>query len=138
VSLARLHIPRILYRLAKKDKHLSLLSPQFVEIWRRREVVGISILFMLVDCLGGVFSMLSLVFKDKIDVIASVTYLAVVVSPPHSHWRTTINTPNRNPQVLDGLVLLLAAILNPRAKRRRAREADRNTDANAALTISPR
>lgn len=36
---------------------------------------------MAVDCLGGVFSFLSLIFKEEFDVIASVTYLAVVVSP---------------------------------------------------------
>lgn len=29
------------------------LFPQYVEIWRHREVVGISILFMVVDLLGG-------------------------------------------------------------------------------------
>jgi hypothetical protein len=29
------------------------LLPQYVEIWRHREVVGISLLFMIVDMLGG-------------------------------------------------------------------------------------
>jgi hypothetical protein len=29
------------------------LFPQYVEIWRLREVVGISVLFMVVDLLGG-------------------------------------------------------------------------------------
>ncbi|KAJ6592234.1 hypothetical protein DFH09DRAFT_1415202 [Mycena vulgaris] len=78
------------------------LFPQYVEIWRHREVVGISILFMFVDMLGGVFSDLSLAFKDKFDVIAGVTYTLVVV--------------------LDGLVLIAALILNPRAEKRRQRE----------------
>ena len=35
---------------------------------------------MLVDWSGGVFSVLSLVFKEKFDIIAGVTYSAVVVS----------------------------------------------------------
>ncbi|KAJ3544713.1 hypothetical protein NM688_g5710 [Phlebia brevispora] len=90
------------------------LFPQYWEIYRRREVVGISILFMFVDMMGGVFSTLSLIFKTEFDVIAGVTYSLVVV--------------------LDGIVLLLALILNPMAKRRRAREAA--ADAIAAQDIS--
>ncbi|THH32022.1 hypothetical protein EUX98_g2169 [Antrodiella citrinella] len=74
------------------------LLPQYYEIYKHKEVVGISIMFMLVDCLGGVFSDLSLAFKAKFNVIPAVTYSLVVV--------------------LDGIVLLLALILNPRAARR--------------------
>jgi hypothetical protein len=43
-------------------------------------VIGISITFMIVDLLGGVFSDLSLVFKTDFDAIAAVTYTLVVVS----------------------------------------------------------
>ncbi|KAJ6578534.1 PQ loop repeat-domain-containing protein [Mycena capillaripes] len=78
------------------------LFPQYVEIWRLREVVGISVLFMVIDLLGGVFSDLSLVFKDKFDIIAAITYSLVVV--------------------LDAFVILAALILNPRAAKRRRRE----------------
>ncbi|KAJ7024833.1 PQ loop repeat-domain-containing protein [Mycena alexandri] len=78
------------------------LLPQYFEIWQHREVLGISILFMVVDMLGGIFSDLSLAFKARFDVIAAVTYSLVVV--------------------LDGLVLLAAVILNPRARRRRKGE----------------
>ncbi|KAF7794277.1 hypothetical protein EIP86_005410 [Pleurotus ostreatoroseus] len=56
------------------------LFPQYYEIYRRREVVGISIMFMFIDMMGGVFSVLSLVFKTEFDVIAGVTYGLVVVS----------------------------------------------------------
>ncbi|KIP03014.1 hypothetical protein PHLGIDRAFT_130411 [Phlebiopsis gigantea 11061_1 CR5-6] len=91
------------------------LLPQYYEIYRHREVIGISILFMAIDCLGGVFSVLSLVFKEKFDVIAGVTYSLVII--------------------LDGIVLALAAILNPRAKRRRAREA--TADASDVRDSSP-
>ncbi|KAK7687829.1 hypothetical protein QCA50_009048 [Cerrena zonata] len=79
------------------------LFPQYYEIYRHREVVGISVMFMLVDLLGGLFNDLSLAFKDEFDVIAGVTYTLVVV--------------------LDGIVILLALILNPLARRRRKREA---------------
>ena len=34
---------------------------------------------MAIDCLGGVFSTLSLVFKEEFDVIAGVTYSLVIV-----------------------------------------------------------
>ncbi|KAJ7730016.1 hypothetical protein DFH07DRAFT_849448 [Mycena maculata] len=76
------------------------LLPQYLEIWRLREVVGLSVLFMAVDMLGGVFSDLSLAFKGgEFNVIAAVTYTLVVG--------------------LDGIVILAALILNPRAEKRR-------------------
>ncbi|CAE6456916.1 unnamed protein product [Rhizoctonia solani] len=79
------------------------LLPQYWEIWKRKEVVGVSMLFMSVDMLGGVFSVLSLVFQAQFDAVAAVSYVLVVV--------------------LDGVVVLAALILNPIAKRRREREA---------------
>ncbi|KAJ3818898.1 PQ loop repeat-domain-containing protein [Lentinula raphanica] len=76
--------------------------PQYYEIYNRKEVIGISIWFMAVDLLGGVFSDLSLVFKaGDFDIVAAVTYSLVIV--------------------MDGIVILAAWILNPRAKRRRLR-----------------
>ncbi|EKM50493.1 uncharacterized protein PHACADRAFT_200439 [Phanerochaete carnosa HHB-10118-sp] len=77
------------------------LLPQYYEIYRYREVFGISISFMAIDLLGGVFSDLSLVFKSRFDVIAGVAYSLVVV--------------------LDGIVIILALILNPLARKRRRR-----------------
>ncbi|KAH9840118.1 PQ loop repeat-domain-containing protein [Rhodofomes roseus] len=79
------------------------LLPQYYEIWKHKEVIGISIPFMTVDMLGGVFNDLSLAFKSDFNVIASVTYTLVVV--------------------MDGIVIVLALILNPRARRRRKRAA---------------
>ena len=34
---------------------------------------------MAVDLLGGVFSLLSLIFKEEFDIIAAVTYSMVIV-----------------------------------------------------------
>ncbi|KAK4688658.1 hypothetical protein P7C73_g1464, partial [Tremellales sp. Uapishka_1] len=79
------------------------LLPQYFEIYKLKEVRGISLTFMAVDILGGVFSFLSLFFRAKLDVAAFVSYFAVVI--------------------LDGIVVILAFILNPIAKRRREREA---------------
>ncbi|KAF8661298.1 hypothetical protein AX16_001397 [Volvariella volvacea WC 439] len=78
------------------------LFPQYYEIWKHKEVIGISITFMLIDLLGGGFSVLSLIFKENFDVLAGVAYSLVVV--------------------LDGGIIVAALILNPRAKRHRARE----------------
>lgn len=42
--------------------------------------LGISMLFLAIDMSGGLFSVLSLVFKPTFDVVAALTYLAVIVS----------------------------------------------------------
>ncbi|PBK72543.1 PQ-loop-domain-containing protein [Armillaria solidipes] len=92
------------------------LLPQFYEIYKHKEVIGISKLFMLVDLLGGVFSLLSLVFRDTFDVLAGVAYSLVVV--------------------LDGLVIILAMILNPLARRRRRRAASEEEALDTPTTTS--
>lgn len=38
--------------------------------------------FMAVDISGGVFSILSLAFKEEFDVFASITYIVVIASYP--------------------------------------------------------
>lgn len=53
--------------------------PQFYEIYKHGAVIGISLTFMAVDLLGGIFSILSLIFKNKVDVPAAVAYSLVVV-----------------------------------------------------------
>jgi len=77
------------------------LIPQYWEIYQHKEVVGISMTFIYIDWLGGVFSILSLVFKEKFDVIASLSYSLVVL--------------------LDGFIIIAYFILNPAANRRRRR-----------------
>jgi len=51
-----------------------------------------------------VFSDLSLVFREKFDVLAAIAYTLVIV--------------------LDGIIIIAATILNPRARKRRKREAE--------------
>jgi hypothetical protein len=58
--------------------------PQYYEIHKHRAVLGISLTFMAIDLLGGVFSLLSLVFKRRLDVLAAVAYSLVVVRSVHS------------------------------------------------------
>jgi hypothetical protein len=57
-----------------------MIRPQYHEIHKVREVKGISFTFLLTDIFGGVFSLLSLGFKAEWDVIASITYIVVIVS----------------------------------------------------------
>jgi len=75
------------------------LLPQYWEIYKHGEVIGISLLFVFIDLMGGVFSDLSLAFKDSFDIFAGIAYTLVVV--------------------LDLVVLICAITLNPRAQRRR-------------------
>ncbi|KAF7364032.1 hypothetical protein MSAN_01061900 [Mycena sanguinolenta] len=89
---------------------LGLLA-QYHEIYQRKEVVGVSILFMIVDCAGGVFSDLSLAFKPKFDTIAAIIYTLVIV--------------------MDAVVILAAIVLNPRARRRRRRLEEANSPGGA-------
>ncbi|EIW69675.1 hypothetical protein TREMEDRAFT_62544 [Tremella mesenterica DSM 1558] len=49
------------------------LLPQYYEIFRLREVVGISLIFLALDVSGGVLSFLSLFFRPKLDVPAFVS-----------------------------------------------------------------
>lgn len=79
------------------------LFPQYYEIWKHGEVLGISILFMMVDVSGGVFSGISLFFRSTFDSTAFVQYMLIVV--------------------LDGLVIVLYFVLNPIQRRRRAKAA---------------
>jgi len=38
--------------------------------------------FMVVDISGGIFSILSLAFKEEFDIFASVVYVVVIASYP--------------------------------------------------------
>lgn len=93
------------------------------------------------DMSGGVFCTLSLVFKESFDAVAGVRVPsppsgslpggAVPVHPkcPHSSVALLLALLSSRQAnyigivVLDGLILILACILNPRANRRRKREA---------------
>lgn len=58
------------------------LLPQFWEIYKLKEVTGVSKTFLVIDIVGGVFNNLSLAFKEKFDVVASISYTLVIVSTP--------------------------------------------------------
>jgi hypothetical protein len=79
------------------------LLPPYWEIWKRRgEVVGISFLFITIDCMGAVFSLLSLVAqKGEFDIIAGVQYgviilLEVGILALGAIWKLRVWARNRN------------------------------------------
>ncbi|VDC03075.1 unnamed protein product [Peniophora sp. CBMAI 1063] len=84
------------------------LVDQYVEIWRHRAVVGVSLAFIFVDMMGGVFCDLSLAFQGQFDPWAGVAYTLVTV--------------------MDAVVLIAAMILNPRARRRKRRQQDADAE----------
>ncbi|KAK7056317.1 hypothetical protein VNI00_002870 [Paramarasmius palmivorus] len=86
------------------------LLPEYYEIYKHKEVIGISITFMLIDALGGLFSDLSLAFAEHFDVTAAAGYTLVTV--------------------MDLAVVVAAVVLNPRAAKRRREEREEEMDAN--------
>ena len=72
--------PYLPYSLWRYFNHPT--RPQFYEIYKHGAVLGISLTFMAVDLLGGVSSILSLIFKNRVDVTAAVAYSLVVVRLP--------------------------------------------------------
>ena len=54
------------------------LLPQFWEIYKRKAVIGVSYVFLSIDCAGAVFSFLSLAF-DEWDILAAISYGLLVV-----------------------------------------------------------
>ncbi|GAA5992822.1 hypothetical protein JCM10908_001355 [Rhodotorula pacifica] len=99
------------------------LLPQYWEVWKYKAVVGISLIFLSIDLLGGVWSLLSLVFAPPpFDPLAAVSYSSVVV--------------------LELGIFTLAAILNPRYYRRererKAREAEAEKEQEGEGTVAGR
>ncbi|KAI9274850.1 hypothetical protein EDC94DRAFT_509395 [Helicostylum pulchrum] len=51
--------------------------PQYYEIFRDKRVIGISHLFLAMDCSGSIFSILALVFSDSMDALNLANYIAI-------------------------------------------------------------
>lgn len=56
------------------------LFPQYWEIYVTKEVKGVSYTFLLIDMLGGILNILSLVFREEFDALAAASYTCIVVS----------------------------------------------------------
>ncbi|KAF8983027.1 hypothetical protein BGZ46_000107 [Entomortierella lignicola] len=53
--------------------------PQYFDIYRDKSVVGVSMAFIAADAMGAIFSILSLCFSDTLDILATLTYVMVLV-----------------------------------------------------------
>lgn len=56
------------------------LFPQYWEIYKLGEVMGVSYTFICIDMLGGLLNDLSLAFAEHFDGLAAASYTAVIVS----------------------------------------------------------
>ncbi|KAG0275203.1 hypothetical protein BGZ95_009076 [Linnemannia exigua] len=53
--------------------------PQYIDIYRDRSVVGVSMAFIAADAAGAIFSIISLCFRNEFDLLATCNYIAVLV-----------------------------------------------------------
>lgn len=53
--------------------------PQYIDIYRDRSVVGVSMVFIAADAGGAMFSIISLIFRTEFDLLATLNYCAVLV-----------------------------------------------------------
>ncbi|WWD01389.1 hypothetical protein V866_008333 [Kwoniella sp. B9012] len=83
------------------------LLPQYYEIYRLREVLGLSYSFIFTDIVGALFYILSLFFRPTLDYSAMVIYVLTAG--------------------MMVIIIILALILNPRAAKRRRLEGDQTT-----------
>ncbi|KAF8980027.1 hypothetical protein BGZ46_004740 [Entomortierella lignicola] len=56
--------------------------PQYYDIFQLRSVVGVSMVFIAGDAAGSVFSLISLAFRDKFDLLAAMNYIIVFGEGP--------------------------------------------------------
>ncbi|KAN0071694.1 hypothetical protein V8E54_010290 [Elaphomyces granulatus] len=56
------------------------LIPPYFELWKRDgRVVGFSWVFLSIDCLGALFSILALAAQSSFDILGSILYIGVIV-----------------------------------------------------------
>ncbi|KAG0368944.1 PQ loop repeat-domain-containing protein [Gamsiella multidivaricata] len=53
--------------------------PQYIDIYRDRSVVGVSMAFIAADAGGAVFSIISLCFRETLDLLATLNYVVVLI-----------------------------------------------------------
>ncbi|KAI9362776.1 hypothetical protein BD770DRAFT_381761 [Pilaira anomala] len=67
--------------------------PQYYEIYCDKRVIGISHLFLAMDCSGSVFSILALVYSDSMDTLNLVNYIAIACLDLEASTKTTSYSP---------------------------------------------
>jgi hypothetical protein len=69
-----LHWPSILMAVASAALLGAGVLRHYVDVYLHRTVRGISFIFVGIDALGDVFSMISVIFQPKLDVLGMVIY----------------------------------------------------------------
>ncbi|KAI1749802.1 PQ loop repeat-domain-containing protein [Xylaria castorea] len=56
------------------------LLPPYGEAWKRRgRIIGLNFVFLIMDCLGALFSLLSLVAQHTFDILGGVMYIVCIL-----------------------------------------------------------
>lgn len=90
--------------------------PQYYEIWKLREVQGISLIFLSLDILGGCLAASALFFRPELDYVGLVRTFRHILAPA---VLTSGQSTYLVVVMLDLVIIILSFILNPRAARRR-------------------
>ncbi|KAF9916642.1 hypothetical protein BX616_003215 [Lobosporangium transversale] len=53
--------------------------PQYIDIYKSKSVVGVSMAFIAADAMGAMFSIISLCFRDTFDLLATLNYVVVLI-----------------------------------------------------------
>lgn len=85
-----------------------------MEIFRLKQVIGISMIFLWIGIMGGFFMFASLCCRPKLDYAAAVGLCLTTITP---HRHTDIQAVYLATSFLNLLIWGLALVLNPRAKR---------------------
>ncbi|WWC69457.1 uncharacterized protein I206_103397 [Kwoniella pini CBS 10737] len=92
-------VPMVVYGYTSSALSFIGLLPQYYEIYRSKEVTGLSLTFVFTDIIGAIFYILSLFFRTRLDISAFVMYAVTAV------------------MVI--ILVILALILNPRAAKQK-------------------
>lgn len=111
--------------------------PQLILIYKAQEVIGLSYAFLAMDSGGAVFSIMSLGFKEgSIDLVALLGYGRPSSSISRCLVLICFGASTAVLLFFEIAILIAAAILNPRARRRRLRESDSAVEGGAGDTAS--
>ncbi|WVF72148.1 hypothetical protein IAT40_006960 [Kwoniella sp. CBS 6097] len=94
-----IEIPMVVYGYTSTVIAVIGIIPQYYEIYKQKEVIGLSIMFVITDLVGAIFLIAALFLREKVDIAGLATYALTFA------------------MVLG--IVILALILNPLAAKRR-------------------
>ncbi|OCF35448.1 hypothetical protein I316_03000 [Kwoniella heveanensis BCC8398] len=109
-------IPMVVYGYASTVIAVIGILPQYYEIYKQKEVIGLSITFVITDLVGAVCLIAALFLRERVDIAGLATYALTFA------------------MVLG--IVILALILNPLAARRRRLAGLPSKDLESAVAAS--